>query len=195
MKPEPIENGEEREGMVADKNINNTNHDYKAVEGDAAIKKLVTELKKYDEISFDTETTGIDANNADLVGLSFCVKPGEGYYIPVPHDNRKRTLEIIALFEPLFSDKKKNWVGQNIKYDLLVLKWYGVEIKGNLFDTMLAHYVIEPDGKRGMDELSAKYLGYEPIPIEDLIGKKGKTQGNMHYVEMELQQLRFYLYE
>ena len=101
------------------------------------------------------------------------------------HDNRKRTLEIIALFEPLFSDKKKNWVGQNIKYDLLVLKWYGVEIKGNLFDTMLAHYVIEPDGKRGMDELSAKYLGYEPIPIEDLIGKKGKTQGNMRDVELE----------
>jgi DNA polymerase-1 len=169
---------------AADKNINNTPHKYEAIDGDAAIKKLVIELKKHDEICFDTETTGIDANDAELVGLSFSITPGEAWYVPCPAD-QKRTKEILTHFESLFADKKKIWIGQNTKYDLLVLKWYGVELKGNLFDTMLAHYVIEPDGKRSMDMLSAKYLGYEPVHIEELIGKKGKTQGTMRDVEIE----------
>ncbi|HPG11917.1 MAG TPA: DNA polymerase I [Chitinophagaceae bacterium] len=167
-----------------DKNINNTSHTYTAVETDAAIKKLVAELKKHNEICFDTETTGIDANEAELVGLSFSVTPGEAWYVPCPAD-QKRTKEILAFFEPLFSDKKKIWIGQNTKYDLLVLKWYDVEIAGDLFDTMLAHYVIEPDGKRSMDLLSEKFLGYEPVSIEELIGKKGKNQGSMRDVEIE----------
>ncbi|MBL7731447.1 MAG: DNA polymerase I [Chitinophagaceae bacterium] len=175
---------ESGEGLVVDKNINNTPHQYEAVEGDAAIKKLVAELKKHDEICFDTETTGIDANDAELVGLSFSVKPGEGYYVPCPAD-QKRTQEILAHFESLFADKKKTWIGQNTKYDLLVLKWYGTELAGKLFDTMLAHYVIEPDGKRSMDILSERFLGYEPVHIEELIGKKGKTQGTMRDVELE----------
>jgi DNA polymerase I len=184
---EETENGE---GLRADKNINNTPHIYHAITDEKGIKKLVAELKNHAEISFDTETTGIDANNAELVGLSFSIKSGEGYYIPCPPDMVK-TKQILDQFEPLFADKKKIWVGQNIKYDLLVLKWYGVEIKGILFDTMLAHYVIEPDGKRGMDLLSAKFLGYEPIHIEELIGKKGgrgvnaTVQGNMRDVELE----------
>ena len=144
----------------------------------------MAELKKYDEICFDTETTGIDANDAELVGLSFSVKKGEAYYVPCP-DDQKRTKEILAHFESLFADKKKIWIGQNCKYDLLVLKWYGVELAGNLFDTMLAHYVIEPDGKRSMDLLSEKFLGYEPVHIEELIGKKGKTQGSMRDVEIQ----------
>ncbi|MBL7746268.1 MAG: DNA polymerase I, partial [Chitinophagaceae bacterium] len=172
------------EGIKVDKNISNTPHHYEAVEGDAAIKKLVAELKKHSEICFDTETTGIDANDAELVGLSFSVKPGEAFYVPCPAD-QKSTKEILAHFEPLFADKKKTWIGQNTKYDLLVLKWYDVEIKGELFDTMLAHYVIEPDGKRSMDILSERFLGYEPVHIEELIGKKGKTQGNMRNVEVE----------
>src|SRR6185436_17021811 len=88
-------------------------------------------------------------------------------------------------FETLFADKKKTWIGQNIKYDLLVLKWYGIEIAGKLFDTMLAHYIVEPDGKRSMDLLSEKFLCYEPVHIEQLIGKKGKSQGNMRDVEIE----------
>jgi DNA polymerase-1 len=171
-------------GLTADKNIHNTPHDYKALTDEKAIKNLVSELKKQEEICFDTETTGIDANDAELVGLSFSVTPGEAWYIPCPADQNK-TKEILALFQPLFNDKKKVWVGQNIKYDMLVLKWYGIEIAGKLFDTMLAHYVIEPDGKRGMDLLSAKFLGYEPVHIEELIGKKGKTQGNMRDVELE----------
>jgi len=185
-KPEPIvaEPSDDSEGLKVDKNINNVSHKYEAVETDAAIKKLVTELKKHDEICFDTETTGIDANDTELVGLSFSISPGEAYYVPCPADP-KRTKEILTHFVPLFSDKKKIWVGQNTKYDLLVLKWYDVEIVGKLFDTMLAHYVIEPDGKRSMDVLSEKFLGYEPVPIEDLIGKKGKTQGSMRDVEIE----------
>jgi len=178
------DNGEPVEGLRADRNINNTSHTYIAVQTDAEIKKLVAELKKKDEICFDTETTGIDANDAELVGLSFAVKPGEAWYVPCPPD-QKKTKAILDQFAPLFSDKKKTWIGQNIKYDLLVMKWYGVEFTGPVFDTMLAHYVIEPDGKRGMDLLSAKYLGYEPVHIEELIGKKGKTQGNMRDVEIE----------
>ncbi len=179
-----ISSDEDGEVLAVDKNINNTPHKYEAVETDAAIKKLVTELKKNNEICFDTETTGIDANDAELVGLSFSVNPGEAFYVPCPAD-QKRTKEILAHFDSLFADKKKVWIGQNTKYDLLVLKWYGVEIAGDLFDTMLAHYVIEPDGKRSMDVLSEKFLGYEPVHIEELIGKKGKTQGSMRDVEIE----------
>lgn len=170
--------------VVADKNINNTPHDYTLVNTKEEITSLVNMLKGIDEICFDTETTGIDANDAELVGLSFSTKAGQGYYIPCPAD-QKETLERLKLFEPLFNDTSKTWVGQNIKYDMLILKWYGFELKGNIFDTMLAHYVIEPEGKRGMDALSAKYLRYEPVHIEELIGKKGKTQGNMRDVEFD----------
>ena len=181
INPEPDYNEEERK---ADKNINNTAHQYVAIEDENAIKKLVAELSKHTEICFDTETTGIDANAAELVGMSFCVKPGEAFYVPCPAD-QKITKEIVSQFEPIFSDKKKKWIGQNLKYDMLILKWYGVVLAGEIFDTMLAHYVIEPDGKRGMDDLSAKYLGYEPVHIEELIGKKGKNQGTMREVAIE----------
>jgi len=189
-KSAPIVTGDEEEVLTVDKNINNVPHTYTAVETDADIKQLVNELKKHTEICFDSETTGIDANEAELVGLSFSVKPGEAWYVPCPAD-QNRTKEILGLFEPLFGDPKKIWIGQNTKYDLLVLKWYGIEPAGNIFDTMLAHYVIEPDGKRSMDILSEKYLGYEPVHIEELIGKKGgrgagaKTQGSMRDVEIE----------
>ena len=165
-------------------NISNTPHEYKAVEGEEAIKELINELKQQKEISFDTETTNIDANIAELVGLSFCLKPNSGYYIPCPPD-QQQTKKILSLFSELFNDESITWVGQNIKYDLLILKWYGVELKGPVFDTMLAHYVIEPDGKRSMDLLSAKFLSYDPVHIEELIGKKGKTQGTMRDVELE----------
>lgn len=174
----------EEVSLIAQKNINNTPHKYEAAVSDADLKKLVAELKKQTEICFDTETTGIDANDAELVGLSFAIKPGEAWYVPCPAD-QKRTRDILSFFVPLFSDEKKVWIGQNIKFDMLILKWYDIEIKGKLFDTMLAHYVIEPDGKRGMDILSAKYLDYEPVHIEELIGKKGKSQGNMRDVELE----------
>lgn len=175
---------EEGSEGLADKNIHNTPHTYTAIEGEKAIKELVASLSKHKEICFDTETTGIDANLAELVGLSFSVTPGEAFYVPCPAD-QQQTKHILSFFQSLFEDSKKIWIGQNTKYDLLVLKWYGVEIAGQLFDTMLAHYVIEPDGKRGMDLLSNKFLGYEPVHIEELIGKKGKSQGNMRDVELE----------
>ena len=97
----------------------------------------------------------------------------------------ERTRQILQQLQPLFSNPDITWVGQNIKYDMLMLKWYGLELAGHVFDTMLAHYVIEPDGKRSMDVLSAQFLKYEPMHIEELIGKKGKTQGNMRDVEMD----------
>ena len=121
----------ETTGLMADKNINNTPHNYEAIEGDAAIKKLVAALKKQNEICFDTETTGIDANDAELVGLSFAIVPGEAFYIPIPADQEKAK-KILAQFESLFSDPSKTWIGQNIKYDMLVLKWYGIEIAGKI---------------------------------------------------------------
>ncbi|RYY48347.1 MAG: DNA polymerase I [Chitinophagaceae bacterium] len=175
---------EEPAYTVVDKNINNTPHQYTLVDSSEGIADLLNKLAGYTEICFDTETTNIDANLAELVGLSFSVVPGEGYYIPCPAE-RASTNAILSQCKSLFDDESKIWIGQNLKYDLLVLKWYNTELKGQTFDTMLAHYVIEPDGKRSMDLLSAKYLGYEPIHIEELIGKKGKTQGTMREVEIE----------
>ena len=166
------------------KNIHNTPHDYEVVESPAEIAALVRALKDPKEISFDTETTSIDANNALLVGLSFCITPGLGWYVPIPQ-NKEEALGILAHFQTLFDDESKVWIGHNIKYDMLILKWYGMELAGTVFDTMLAHYLIEPEGKRNMDWLSAKFLGYEPIHIEELIGKKGKGQGTMREVPIE----------
>ena len=170
--------------FTADKNIHNTPHDYTLVDTSEKINQLVKELSKAKEICFDTETTGLDANVAKIVGMSFSIKAGTACYVPCPDDDNK-TASILNAFQPLFSDETKVWIGQNIKYDLLILKRLGIELAGNVFDTMLAHYVIEPEGKRSMDLLSAKFLGYEPIHIEELIGKKGKNQGTMRDVEIE----------
>jgi len=175
---------QEKTGLAADKNIHNTPHNYILIEGEDAIKDLVKELSAQKEISFDTETTHIDPNEAELVGLSFSYKKGEGYYVPCPED-QGITKRILQYFIPVFNDESKLWVGQNIKYDLIILKWYGIGVKGKFFDTMLAHYVIESDGRRNMDLLSAQYLGYVPVSITELIGKKGKAQGNMRDVEVE----------
>ena len=169
---------------VIDKNIHNTPHQYHLAESESDIKSLLSLLEKEKEICFDTETTNVDANLAELVGMSFAVKPGEAFYVPCPPDIAD-CKKILQHFIPLFIDADKTWIGQNLKYDMLVMKWYGIELKGNIFDTMLAHYVIEPEGKRSMDVLSAKYLGYEPIHIEELIGKKGKNQGNMRDVSTD----------
>ena len=178
------EEGEKAAGIVAGKNINNSPHTYTAGVGDEAIGELVKKLLLQTEICFDTETTGLDANDAELVGMSFSWQAGEAYYVPCPADQAE-TKKILNAFANVFKEESITWIGQNLKYDLLVLKWYGVELKGPIFDTMLAHYVIEPEGKRGMDLLSAQYLGYEPVHIEELIGKKGKTQGTMRDVELE----------
>ncbi|MBA4197191.1 MAG: DNA polymerase I [Chitinophaga sp.] len=170
--------------LTASKNIHNTPHQYYLVQSATEIKNLLSILSSATEICFDTETTGIDANEAELVGMSFSIKPHEAYYVPCPAD-KNATLQIIEQFKPLFQKENITWIGQNIKYDLLVLKWYGIELAANVYDTMLVHYVAEPDGKRSMDLLSAQYLQYEPVHIDELIGKKGKTQGTMRDVEIE----------
>ncbi|PWV53910.1 DNA polymerase I [Chitinophaga sp. S165] len=170
--------------LIAEKNINNTPHNYLLADTPEKRAELLATLLQQQEISFDTETTGTDANAVDLVGISFSVKAGEGWYIPVPAD-RAQAQAIVDSFRPLFDASHILFIGQNIKYDMIVLKWYGVEIKGPVFDTMLAHYLIEPEGRRGMDLLSAQYLQYEPVSIETLIGKKGKGQGNMRDVEID----------
>jgi DNA polymerase-1 len=139
---------------------------------------------KSKELCFDTETTGLDANQCGLVGMSFAFKEKEAYYIPLPED-RSESITIVQEFQSLFDDPEILWIGQNTKFDLLVLKNHGIEIQGKLFDTMLAHYCFEPDGKRSMDTLSEKYLHYAPVSIETLIGKKGKNQGNMRDVAIE----------
>lgn len=174
----------ESTGLIAEKNIQNTQHDYQTIEGTDAIAELIKILSAEAEICFDTETTGTDANNVEMVGLSFSFEKGKAYYIPCP-TNQQETQNILNQLKSLFDQTDKTWVGQNIKYDLLVLKWYGIEPAGKLFDTMLAHYVIEPEGRRSMDLLSAQYLGYQPVSIETLIGKKGKNQGSMRDVDID----------
>ena len=171
-------------GLVTDKNIHNVTHQYSLVDTAEKIQELVQTLLQQKEICFDTETTGIDANDAEIVGLSFSYRPHEAFYIPCPTE-QAAAKQLLEQFSPLFNDATKIWIGQNIKYDLLILKWYGFQLAGNVYDTMLAHYVIEPEGRRSMDLLSAQYLGYEPVHIEELIGKKGKGQGNMRDVEIE----------
>jgi DNA polymerase-1 len=177
-------NTPETDAPRVEKNIHNTPHRYTAVTGEDEIDALVRQLLQQSEICFDTETTGIDANDAELVGMSFSWKKGEAWYVPCPADQEK-TKALLLHFMPVFENPGITWVGQNLKYDMLILKWYGIELRGQIFDTMLAHYVIDPEGKRSMDLLSAQFLGYEPVHIEELIGKKGKNQGNMRDVDLE----------
>jgi DNA polymerase I len=148
-------------------------------------QEIIERLKKADKFCFDTETTGIDPNNSELVGISFCFKPKEAFFVHLP-DNYQECLDIVKEFKPFLEEDKILKIGQNIKYDLAILKWYEVEVKGRLFDTMLAHYLIEPDMKHGMDYLAETYLNYKTIHIEELIGKKGKDQGTMRNVLPEI---------
>jgi DNA polymerase-1 len=166
------------------KNISNTPHEYFLIDTPEKRKELIDLLLTQPSVSFDTETTGTDANLADLVGISFSIKVGEGYYIPVPED-RAEAQAIVDEFRVILENENIAKIGQNIKYDMLVFKWYGVQVKGKLFDTMLAHYLIDPDTRHNMDVLSENYLGYTPISITTLIGAKGKGQGTMRDVPVE----------
>jgi DNA polymerase-1 len=168
----------------AGRTILDTNPDYQLIDTPEKRKELIDLLLQQKSISFDTETTGTDANMAELVGLSFCIEPGKAWYIPVPADKGEAQL-IVEEFRPILENVNIAKTGQNIKYDILVLKWYGVNIKGELFDTMLAHYLIDPDTRHNMDVLSENYLGYTPISITSLIGPKGKNQGTMRDVPVE----------
>ena len=173
--------------LIANKNIENTPHEYETIVGDQAIEDFIKKIIAKKEICIDTETTGIDANNVQLVGLSFSNTTHTGYYLPVANDGdgADGAKHILEKLKPLFEDETITWIGQNLKYDFLVLKWYGIILKGKTFDTMLAHYVIEPEGRRSMDILSEQFLGYAPVSIENLIGKKGKNQGTMRDVPLD----------
>ncbi len=178
------ENVSSESEVVRGKNIQNTPHSYTLIESDEAIDDLVAALLKQKEICFDTETSSLDYFSLSIVGLSFSFNSGTGYYIPCPEDFDKARA-ICHKFRPVLGHDSILKIGQNIKFDMLVLKRYDVEVKAPLYDTMIAHYLVEPDMKHGMDYLSETYLGYTPVHIEELIGKKGKNQGSMRDVPID----------
>ena len=165
-------------------NLENTDHNYQIVQGELGTKLFLQNLMNQTSVCFDTETTGIDALNAELVGMSFSWNKGEAFYVPFP-ENQEEAQVLVDKFKPFFENESIEKIGQNIKYDLKILSHYGVEIKGNLFDTMIAHYLINPDMRHNMDVLSETYLKYSPKSIETLIGKKGKNQKSMRDVSLE----------
>jgi len=165
-------------------NISTVAHDYQLVDTEDLREKLIDRLKFEAFISFDTETTGLDPHEASLVGMSFSTKEHQGYYVPVPadYDDAK---EIVDNFKEILENPDIKKYGQNIKYDMNIMRWYDVEIRGKIFDTMLAHYLSEPDMRHKLDHLSENYLNYKMVPIEDLIGKRGKNQLSMRDVPLE----------
>jgi DNA polymerase-1 len=164
--------------------LENTEHFYQNVQGDLPTKMFIQNLLNQTSVCFDTETTGLDALNSELVGLAFSWEKGKGFYVPFP-ENQEEAQILIDKFKPFFENETIEKVGQNIKYDLKILSRYGIEVKGNLFDTMIAHYLINPDMRHNMDVLSETYLKYSPKSITELIGKKGKNQGNMRDIPLD----------
>ncbi len=174
---------EEMEDSSPLNTIENTTHTYILADELAEQEKLVKLLVSQPSFSFDTESTGLDALNAEMVGMSFSFEPGTAYYVPVSSDPLQAQ-ETVNLFKPIFENEQIQKIGQNIKYDMLILSRYDVQVKGKLFDTMLAHYLIDPDTRHNMDYLAETYLKYSPVSITELIGAKGKNQGNMRDVEL-----------
>ena len=151
---------------------------YYLIDSEDKRSDLVQKLLTSEILSLDTETTGTEPMEAELVGMSFSIAENEAFYVPVPSE-QSEALKIVNEFRPVFENEKSLKVGQNIKYDMIVLQNYGVEVKGALFDTMIAHYVLQPELRHGMDYLAEIYLHYQTIPIDELIGPKGKNQKNM----------------
>lgn len=176
--------GEPLETLSTLTNIGQVPHAYHLADTPEKRKALIAHLGKSGMFCFDTETTGLDANNVELVGMSFATKPGEAWFVPVP-DQYSEAVEIVKEFAGVFADESIGKTGQNIKYDISVLKWYEINVNGPLFDTMIAHYLIEPDMRHNMDFLARTYLNYEPVSIESLIGKKGKSQLSMRDADPE----------
>ncbi len=174
---------EERISKSAKDTIHSKLHQYYLMDSAELRQSLIHYLSVQDEFCFDTETTSVDAIDAEIVGMSFAYRAGEAYYVPVP-ENQVEAQKILEEFRQVFENEAIMKIGQNIKYDLMILKNYNIDLKGKLFDTMLAHYIIEPDQRHGMDYLANAYLNYDPVSIETLIGK-GKAQGNMRDVEFE----------
>ncbi len=164
--------------------LENTSHFYQIIQGDLPVKLLLQNLLNQTSVCFDTETTGLDALNAELVGMSFAFEKGKGFYVPFP-ENQEEAQTLLEKFRPFFENEHIEKIGQNMKYDLKILSNYNIQVKGKLFDTMIAHYLINPDMRHNMDVLSETYLKYAPKSIETLIGKKGKNQLSMRDVPLE----------
>jgi len=167
------------------KTLQNTKHDYHLVSTKKEALKLADLLAKQKAICFDTETTGLDPNNSELVGFSFSVKAHEAWYVSLP-ENYNEAIKIVNIFKAVFENSRIEKIGQNIKFDISILKWYDIDVKGPIFDTMIAHYLLHPDLRHNMDYLAETYLNYRPMPIETLIGKKGKNQLSMRDVDIKL---------
>lgn len=172
------------EPVAASLNIHNTIHTYTLVDNEPAMLALATELSEQKIFAFDTETTSLDALSAEVVGISFSYQKGIAYYVPTPID-RMAAQNVLNIFKSVLEDPKIEKVGQNIKYDILLLSRYQIAVQGPLFDTMIAHYLIDPDTRHNMDILAETYLGYTPVSITELIGPKGKNQANMRDIEIQ----------
>ncbi|SDB58557.1 DNA polymerase I [Flavobacteriaceae bacterium MAR_2010_188] len=168
------------------KTAETTSHFYQTIMPGLSTKLFLKSLLSQKSVCFDTETTSLNPIEAQLVGIAFSWEAGKGFYLPFP-ENKDEAQELIELIRPFFEDEKIEKIGQNLKYDIKVLRKYNIKVKGKLFDTMLAHYLINPDMRHNMEVLAETYLNYSPISIESLIGKKGKNQKSMRDVDLKLQ--------
>ncbi len=175
---------QKEEYKIAKKGIDSIEHDYQLIQSGSERKQLAQQLQKQSFFCYDTETTGLDSQQVDIVGIAFSWKKGEGYYVPIHEEMETAKLELEDFKEVLENDKILK-IGQNIKYDNNIMRWYGIEVSGPFFDTMIAHYLLEPDLRHKLDFLSESYLSYQMVPIEKLIGKKGPKQKSMRMVDLE----------
>ena len=173
-----------QESVSGLQNLTTTPHKYVLVDTKVKRSDLISKLFMQKSVCFDTETTGLDVFNDDLVGLSFCFTEGEAYYVSLP-ENKEEARHVLLEFRVIFESEQIEKIGQNIKFDLLMLAQYGVELNGKLFDTMIAHYLIQPELRHGMDYLAEIYLKYRTIHFEDIVGSKGKNQMNIRTVELD----------
>ncbi len=183
----PDHTNEEKKSNL--ESLNSLSYDYQLIDTEEKRNEIIKKLLTSEILALDTETTGTDPMDAELVGMSFSITANQAFYVPVPAE-RKEAIKIVREFEPVFKNEKSLKVGQNIKYDMLVLQNYGIEVRGKLFDTMVAHYVLQPELRHNMDYLAEIYLHYQTIHIEELIGPKGKGQKNMR----DLSPQEVYLY-
>ena len=183
----PDHTNEEKKSNL--ESLNSLSYDYQLIDTEEKRNEIIKKLLTSEILALDTETTGTDPMDAELVGMSFSITENQAFYVPVPAE-RKEAIKIVREFEPVFKNEKSLKVGQNIKYDMLVLQNYGIEVRGKLFDTMVAHYVLQPELRHNMDYLAEIYLHYQTIHIEELIGPKGKGQKNMR----DLSPQEVYLY-
>ena len=181
---------EESENLFTDelfkklKTINDVNHDYQLINTNDGYQLLQSILSVQKSFCFDVETTGLDTKSTELVGIAFTVKKHSGYYLSLP-DNRNDTQAVLEKFRSIFANPEISKIGHNLKFDISVLKWYGITVNGKLFDTMLAHYLIESESRHNMDFLAEVFLEYQPISITSLIGEKGKSQHSMREIDAE----------